>query len=86
VSEPQLFLEGNHRTAALVVGYILVRQGEPPFVVTPTVASSYFELSAEIRRIHKRTIAMRLRMPSLRRRLSALLRSAADRRFLLAQS
>lgn len=86
MSEPQLFLEGNHRTAALVVGYILVRQGEPPFVVTPAIAAAYFDLSAEIQRIHKRSITMLLLMPRLRRRLAALLRSAADSRFLLARA
>jgi hypothetical protein len=34
LSEPQLFIAGNHRTGALVLSYILAREGRPPFVLT----------------------------------------------------
>jgi hypothetical protein len=34
LSSPQLFIEGNHRTGALVMSYLLCREGEPPFVLT----------------------------------------------------
>jgi hypothetical protein len=34
LSEPELFIEGNHRSGALVMSYILAREGYPPFVLT----------------------------------------------------
>ena len=34
LSEPQLFLEGNHRTGALIISYMLAREGRAPFVLT----------------------------------------------------
>ena len=30
LSQPQLYIEGNHRTGALVMSYLLVREGRPP--------------------------------------------------------
>jgi hypothetical protein len=83
LSEPQLFLEGNHRTGALLASYILLRAGEPPFVVTSRIASEYFGVSAEIQRVNKRSLSMWITMPRLRRRLATLFERAADRRFVL---
>jgi hypothetical protein len=34
LSKPQLFIEGNHRSGALVMSYLLVREDKPPFVLT----------------------------------------------------
>lgn len=33
VSQPQLFIEGNHRTWSLLMSYLLVRETRPPFVM-----------------------------------------------------
>lgn len=49
VSQPQLFLEGNHRTGALTASYILVRDGKAPFVLTPKNALEYFNPSTLIK-------------------------------------
>ena len=43
LSEPQLFIEGNHRTGALVMSYILARDGRPPFVLTAENAKAYLD-------------------------------------------
>ena len=34
LSQPQLFIEGNHRTGALIMSYILMRDGKAPFVLS----------------------------------------------------
>src|SRR5262245_56546128 len=34
LATPQLFIEGNHRTGALLMSYVLLREGEPPFVLS----------------------------------------------------
>jgi hypothetical protein len=44
LSEPQLFIEGNHRTGALVMSYILARDGKPPFVLTVTPCKAVFRM------------------------------------------
>jgi len=58
LSEPQLFLEGNHRTGALVMSYILARAGHPPFVLTAQNAKAYFDPSTLITGKKKTSIAM----------------------------
>ena len=45
LSEPELFIEGNHRTGALVMSYILAREGRPPFVLTAASAKAYLDPS-----------------------------------------
>jgi hypothetical protein len=83
LSRPQLFVEGNNRTGALVMSYILVREGEPPFILTTENAATYFDVSTVIRDTEKQGLTMLFRSPGLRRRLAHLLRAHADRRYLL---
>ena len=84
LAQPQLFIEGNHRTGVLAMSYVLARQGLPPFVLTPENAGAYFEISAALRDAAKQSPAMRFRLSSLVARLAALLAEDADRRHLLA--
>jgi prophage maintenance system killer protein len=83
LSKPQLFIEGNHRTGVLVMSSILLREGQPPFVLSVENAAAYFEPSTVIRDIHKHSPASLFRAPRIRRRLAALLREHADHRYLL---
>ncbi|MGD1984000.1 MAG: hypothetical protein PVF93_08855 [Chromatiaceae bacterium] len=82
MATPQLFIEGNHRTGALLMSYLLVRRGRPPFVLTPENAVSYFRLSADSGQIKRRSVRMLLRRGGLQRRLAALLALGCDDRFL----
>lgn len=84
LAQPQLFIEGNHRTGVLAMSYVLARQGLPPFVLTPENAGPYFEISAALRDAAKHSPAMRFRLSSLVARLAGLLAEDADRRHLLA--
>jgi len=85
LSRPQLFLEGNHRTGALAMSYILVAENEPPFVLTPANAVKYFDPSAIIKDIEKQGLAMRFRSSGLTRQLADLLEEHADPRFRLSR-
>lgn len=84
LGRPQLFIEGNHRTGALLMSYVLVREGQPPFVLSVDNAAAYFDLSAAIRDLAKTGPAMFVRQLVLRRRLAALLVGQAHLRYLLA--
>jgi prophage maintenance system killer protein len=83
LSKPQLFIEGNHRTGALTMSYILIRDGEPPFVLTVENAAAYFEPSTVIRNTHKQSLAMLFRSRTIKERLAKVLSDHADRRYLL---
>jgi hypothetical protein len=82
LSRPQLFLEGNHRSGALLMSYILLREGKPPFVVTPANARAFFDPSTVIKKMGKRSIAMQFRMPGMKRRFGRFLKDHADARYL----
>jgi hypothetical protein len=84
LSQPQLFIEGNHRTGALVMSYLLVRAGEPPFVLSVANAGAYFDLSTLIRNTDKVGAAGLFALPGLRRRAATFLRDHSDRRYLLS--
>ena len=84
LAQPQLFIEGNHRTGVLAMSYVLVRQGQPPFVLTPENAEVYFELSADLRDTARHGPATRFRLPALVARLSGLLAENTGRRHLIA--
>jgi hypothetical protein len=68
LSTPQLFVEGNHRTGALLMSYVLLRAGLPPFVLTPENAAAYFDPSAAIQGIDKSGAAVVFRLPAITRR------------------
>jgi hypothetical protein len=83
LSEPELFIEGNHRSGALVMSYILASQGHPPFVLTAQNAKAYFDPSTLIMKTRKKSIAMLYRMPQIKRRLANFLKEEADPKYLL---
>ncbi|NVO17204.1 MAG: hypothetical protein HXX10_24525 [Rhodoplanes sp.] len=82
LSEPELFIEGNHRTGALVMSYILVRAGHPPFVLTIENAKTALDFSTMFTMKRKAGMALRWQMPWLKRRFAAFLQAQADPRFL----
>lgn len=85
LSKPQLFLEGNHRSGALVVSYMLGQAGLPPFVLSPENAPTYFDPSSQITNTSKSGLGMLLRMPAIRKRFAAFLKSESQPGFLLAR-
>lgn len=85
LSQPQLFIEGNHRTGALVMSYLLMRDCRPPFVLTVDNAVAYFQPSTLIRDTHKRSLQMLYRLPKIKKRFAEFLAAHADPRFLCRQ-
>lgn len=83
LSKPQLFIEGNHRTGALVASYVLLRHGKPPFVLTPENAATYFEPSTVLRDIGKLGPIALFRLPGLIRRVARFLQEQANPAYLL---
>ena len=83
LSKPQLFIEGNHRTGALVMSYILLASGQPPFVLSVENAAAYFEPSTASGTSTSTAPPRCSACRGIRRRLAALLREHADRRYLL---
>ncbi|EFL49230.1 conserved hypothetical protein [Solidesulfovibrio fructosivorans JJ]] len=85
VSQPQLFLEGNHRTGALVASYILVQEGLPPFVLTRKNATAYFNPSTLIKYRHKEKFLDRqYYLKKYRKELQKFFEETLDKRFRLA--
>jgi hypothetical protein len=68
LGHPQLFIEGNHRTGALIASWINLCAGFPPFVLSTDNAIAYFSPSAEIKRFaDKSTWRGRARLPKYRK-------------------
>lgn len=82
LSEPELFIEGNHRTGALVMSYILVGAGYPPVVMTVANAKGFLDWSGYLTTKRKMSVLLRCQMPWLKRRFAAFLQEHADPRFL----
>lgn len=80
---PELYIEGNHRTGALIMSYMLVREGKPPFVLTVDKAKDYFDPSSIAKGTERRGLGLLIRVPRLRRKLANLLKDTADSRYLL---
>ncbi len=77
VSEPQVFIEGNDRTGTLVMSYILAREGQPPFVLSPANAKAYFDASALIKRLPRNGLGNLFRLPRLKARIANFLKDQA---------
>ena len=73
LSEPELFIEGNHRTGVLVMSYILAGNGLPPFVLSPTNAREFGVLSTGFAAKRKTGPYLAFQMPWLKRRLARFL-------------
>jgi hypothetical protein len=56
LSQPQLFIEGNHRTENIVINYILLSYQEPPLIISPENAYEYFEASGNIKLGNKKSV------------------------------
>jgi hypothetical protein len=84
LSEPQLFIEGNHRTGALVMSYLLAREGRPPFVLTAENARAYLDPSTLITETRKHSLVALFTVPKITRYFAKFLKEQADRKYLMA--
>ena len=82
LSQPQLYIEGNHRTGALIMSYILVRDGKVPFVLTVNNAKAYFDPSTLIKETKKTATTLLTKLPRMKKRFAEFLRTQADERYI----
>ena len=78
LSEPQLFIEGNHRTGTLIISYLLAARGLPPFILSPDNAADYFDLSAKIKNTHRTGLRQRIRLHNLSEAMAEFLEDQTD--------
>lgn len=84
ISQPQLFLEGNHRTGSLIMSYMLMRQGRTPFVLSAENAKFFFEPAELAKMRHKkRFIDDLIYLPKQTRKFAKLLKKEQHPEFLL---
>ncbi|HEC73233.1 MAG TPA: hypothetical protein ENI26_02545 [Methylophaga aminisulfidivorans] len=84
LSQPQLFLEGNHRTGSLIMSYLLAKSGHCPFVLSYENAKHFFEPAELIKKRRKKTLDEFLYLPKQTRKFAKLLKSEQkDRRYLI---
>jgi hypothetical protein len=83
LGQPQLFIEGNHRTGALIASWIELRADNPPFVLSVDNAVAYFAPSAEIKQFADRsTWRGRQRLPKYRKSFGAFWNSHLEDKYL----
>lgn len=78
LSKPQLFIEGNHRSGSLIVSYLLMREGFPPFVLTVDNAAGYFNPSTVMRNLPKRGVKALYQLPKIKKKYAAFLEEQAS--------
>ncbi|MXS85558.1 hypothetical protein ABO04_06465 [Nitrosomonas sp. HPC101] len=83
LSKPQLFIEGNHRSASLIASFLLVREGLPPFVLSTDNAVGFFNPASVIRRVPKNGLSALFRLPKIKKKYAAFLEDHASSKFLL---
>jgi len=82
ISRPQLFIEGNHRTGALLMSCILVSNGKPPFVLTVDNAKAYFDPSSLAQKTTKDILGKYYKLPKIKKKIASLLKTQADPKLL----
>ncbi|WP_295539674.1 hypothetical protein [uncultured Thiohalocapsa sp.] len=83
LSEPQLYLEGNHRTGALIMSWLLALAGKPPFVLSVENAKGYFDPSSITKGTRKHSLRMLLTRRKLLKHFATLLKEGAQKTHLL---
>jgi len=82
LSHPQLYIEGNHRTGALIMSYILAQNGKAPFVLTVKNAKAYFDPSTLIKQTEKTTSNLLMKLPHMKKRFARFLEQQANAAYL----
>jgi hypothetical protein len=82
VSTPQLFVEGNQRTALLLASYLLARGGLPPVVIGAEGWAGFEAVSDRIVAIDRRRLGAGIALGFAAQRVADRLDATADPRFL----
>ncbi len=83
LSQPQLFIEGNHRTENIILNYVLITHNKPPFILDTINAKEYFNRSSKIKFSNKGNMVTNLtEFPTLRKEIKKLLEKYIDEKYL----
>jgi len=82
LSQPQLYIEGNHRTGALIMSYLLARDGKAPFVLTVENAKAYFDPSTLIKETQKTVVTLLMKLPRMKKRFASFLKEQANEEYI----
>lgn len=84
LSQPQLFLEGNHRTGSLIMSYVLMQEGHAPFVLSAQNARHFFEPAEMTKKRRKQKILDDLLyLPKQSKKFAKLLKKEQNMDFVL---
>lgn len=84
VSTPQLFIEGNCRTAALLASWLLARSGLPPLVVTAAAHPRFAAICERAVAVDRSGFTSAIALTLAGHRMADFLADTADPRFLRA--
>ncbi|MEE4135709.1 MAG: hypothetical protein V2I32_06510 [Desulforhopalus sp.] len=56
VGQPQLFIEGNHRSGSVIASWINMYNNKPPFVLSVENAVAYFAPAQEIKKFNNKSL------------------------------
>jgi hypothetical protein len=56
LGQPQLFIEGNHRSGSIIASWINLANDKPPFVLSVENAVAFFQPAQEIKKFNKRAL------------------------------
>ena len=79
-----MYIEGNHRTGALIMSCILVRAGNGPFVLTVKNAQAYFNPSTVVKETKKTTVTLLMKLPHIKKRFAEFLKSQVNEQYLIS--
>lgn len=84
LGQPQLFIEGNHRTGSIIASWINMYHGYPPFVLSRDNAIAYFAPSAEIKKFaDKSTWRGKRKLPKYRKSFLRFWEENIDEQFVV---
>jgi len=83
LSQPQLYIEGNHRTGSLIMSYMLAKEGKPPFVLSIDNAKAFFDPSTLAKETHKKGMTSLFKIPKLKVRFAKFLKKNSQAGYIL---
>ena len=83
LSQPQLFFEGNHRTGALIMSYLLATECKPPFVLNIENAEAYFNPSTLAKLTRKSAVTHLWKLPKIRKNFARFLKQQGRNNYLI---
>ncbi|WP_163340489.1 hypothetical protein [Desulfopila sp. IMCC35008] len=84
VGQPQLFIEGNHRSGSIISSWINMAHDNPPFVLTVENALTFFEPAQVIKKFNKKSKWRSItKLPKYKANFREFWESHCDLRFVL---